>query len=77
MVKNQPANAGDSGWTWSGKIPRAMEQLSPCAATTEPALSSPGATTTEHLEPVLRNTRRRLHEKPLRQHGSASPTLHN
>ena len=23
---------------WSGKIPRAAEQLSPCATTTEPAL---------------------------------------
>ena len=23
---------------WSGKIPHAMEQLSPCATTTEPAL---------------------------------------
>ena len=24
--------------TWSGKIPHAVEQLSPCATTTEPAL---------------------------------------
>ena len=26
---------------WSGKIPRAAEQLSPCATITEPALYSP------------------------------------
>ena len=32
---------------WSGKIPHAVEQLSPCATTTEPALWSPRATTTE------------------------------
>ena len=32
---------------WSGKIPHAVEQLSPCAKTTEPALQSPRATTTE------------------------------
>ena len=32
--KNPPANAGDTGF-WSGKIPRAQEQLSQCATTTE------------------------------------------
>ena len=32
---------------WSGKIPHAAEQLSPCTTTTEPALYSPWATTTE------------------------------
>ena len=32
---------------WSGKIPHGVEQLSPCATTTEPALYSPRATTTE------------------------------
>ncbi|KAJ8791620.1 hypothetical protein J1605_020342 [Eschrichtius robustus] len=32
---------------WSGKIPHATEQLSPCATTTEPALCSPRATTTD------------------------------
>ena len=32
---------------WSGKLPCAMEQLSPCAITTEPVLSSPGAAATE------------------------------
>ena len=36
VVKNPPANAGDMGSKpWSGKIPHAMEQLSPCATTTE------------------------------------------
>ena len=39
MVKNPPANAGDTGSSnWSGKIPHAAEQLSPCATTTEPVL---------------------------------------
>ena len=36
---------------WSGKIPHAAEQLSPCATTTEPALQSPRATTTEARTP--------------------------
>ena len=40
VVKNLPANAGDmDGFNpWSGKIPHAAEQLSPCATTTEPEL---------------------------------------
>ena len=39
VVKNPPANAGGHGFEpWSGKIPRAAEQLSPCATTTEPVL---------------------------------------
>ena len=39
VVKNPPANAGGRGFEpWSGKIPHAVEQLSPCATTTEPAL---------------------------------------
>ena len=41
VVKNPPANAGDTGSKpWSGKIPHAAEQLSPCATTTEPACHS-------------------------------------
>ena len=32
---------------WSRKLPCAMEQLSPCATSTEPVLSSPGAAATE------------------------------
>ena len=39
---------------WSGKIPHAVEQLSPCATITEPA----------RLEPVLRNKRGRDSERP-------------
>ena len=34
--KNPPANAGTWVRSWSGKIPHAIEQLSPCATTTEP-----------------------------------------
>ena len=37
-VKNPPASAGDGFDPRSGKIPYAMEQLNPCATTTEPAL---------------------------------------
>ena len=36
---------------WSGKIPLAPEQLSPCATTTAPVLLSPHATTTEAHAP--------------------------
>ena len=38
MVKNPPANAGDSGLIpgWGTKIPHAAEQLRPGATTTEP-----------------------------------------
>ena len=39
---------------WSGKIPHAVEQLSPCATTTEPTC----------LEPVLHNKRSHCNEKP-------------
>ena len=39
---------------WSGKIPHAAEQLSPCTTTTEPA----------RLEPVLLNKRGRDSERP-------------
>ena len=39
VVKNPPANAGDTGLIpWSRKIPHATQQLSPCTTTTEPAL---------------------------------------
>ena len=34
--KNLPADAGDHGFSpWVGKIPRATEQLNPCATSTE------------------------------------------
>ena len=72
VVKNPPAIAGHSGAVGStpnpGGIPRAAEQLNPCAKTTEPVLESPGAETTKPtrhhywslcaLEPVLRDERR-------------------
>ena len=32
---------------WSGKVPHATEQVTPCTTTTEPALYSSHATTTE------------------------------
>ena len=32
---------------WSGKIPHAARQLSPCTTTTDPVLYSPGATSAE------------------------------
>ncbi|KAJ8794078.1 hypothetical protein J1605_019070 [Eschrichtius robustus] len=39
VVKNPPAKCrGHAFEPWSGKIPHAEEQLSPCATTTEPAL---------------------------------------
>ena len=46
--KNRPANArGHRFDPCSRKIPHCMEQLSPCATTTEPVLPSPWATITE------------------------------
>ena len=63
VVENPPSNAGDAGSIpgRGTRIPHAMGLLSPCAATTEPALSgacmpqleSPHATTRE--EPTCRN----------------------
>ena len=39
VVKNLPANAGDTGSRPGlGRFPHAAEQLSPCTTTTEPAL---------------------------------------
>ena len=40
VVKNPPASAGARvrAEPWSGKIPHAAEQLSPCATTIEAAL---------------------------------------
>ena len=41
VVKNPPSNAGDVGSIPGGgtKIPHAVEQLNPCATTTEPTCS--------------------------------------
>ena len=39
MVKNPPADAGDTGSSpGPGRVPNAAEQLSQCTTTTEPAL---------------------------------------
>ena len=63
VVKNPPANAGDTGSSpWSGKIPHAVQQLSLCTTTTEPALYSLQATTTEACAPRARAPQQ---EKPL------------
>ena len=72
---------------WSRKIPRAMERLSLCSATTEPALWSPGATTTEAagrqlltppaLEPEVCNKRRHHSEKPEHRNQRVAPAPRN
>ena len=63
MDKNAPASAADTGLIpGSRKIPHAMEQLSLCAITTEPALWNPEATTTEARTP--RTRRSHQNEKP-------------
>ena len=63
VVKNRPARTGDP---WVGKIPCAMEQLSPCTRASEPVLQSPRTATVEpvHPEPVLPSKRSHLKEKP-------------
>ena len=55
VVKNPPANAGRGhGFEpWSGKIPQAAEQLSPCATTTEPVSHNDWSLHT--LEPAYHN----------------------
>ena len=74
MVKNPPANAGDTGSSpgpGRSHMPRnnkahAPQLLSLCSVAREPQLLSPRATATEpvHLEPVLRNKRSHRNEKP-------------
>ena len=65
MVKNLPANAGDTGLI-PGRIPCAMGQLSPCATAPETVLQSPGCDcqSPRTLEPLL-------HKKT--GHGEAEP----
>ena len=53
---------------WTGKIPHATEQLSPCTATAEPVLWSLGATAAEALEPKARAAQQ---EKPLQWEAQA------
>ena len=56
VVKKLPTNAGDMGFDlWFEKIPNAMEQLNPCAKTTDPT----------QLELVLCNKRSDPSEKPV------------
>ena len=59
-----PASTGGFN-PWSGKTPNAMEQLSPCASTTEPVARAQGLQLwkPKHPEPVLCNERND-HEKP-------------
>ena len=55
MIKNPPASAGDTGSIpGPGRSHMTMEQLSQCATTTEPALYSLWATTTEARAPRAR-----------------------
>ena len=70
VVKNLPANAGDTVQSLVWKISHAAEQLSPCAATTEPMAWNPHSTrghhnkkTTHHNEqsPLLTATRESPH----------------
>ena len=51
VVKNLPANAGDTGSILGlgSKILHAMGQLSLCTTVTEPKLKSPGAASTEPM----------------------------
>ena len=74
VVKRSLAIAGDTGFIpGPGRFPPAMEELSPCATTTEPMLLSPRASTTgptchnwsrSTLEPMLCNKTNHHNEKP-------------
>ena len=66
--KNLPANAGDTGSDlWSGKIPRAAEQLSPCATTAE--ARAPRARAPQQEKPLQGGARA--------PRGKAAPTRRN
>ena len=55
-IRNSPASAGDMGSIpGPGRIPHAVEQLSPWATTTDPT----------SLEPVLRNKRSHCNGKSM------------
>ena len=68
MVKNLPANAQDH--PWSGKIPHATEQLSPCSRAGEPQLLKPG-----RLEAALCNKRGQRNGKPEHCNERGAPAL--
>ena len=65
MVKNPPANAGDTGSVPNLGRSHMPRQLNPCFTIAEPVLLSPGATTSEagHLEPLLCSKRSHRDEK--------------
>ena len=84
MVKSSLANAGDMGLIpGPGRFPPAMEELSPCATTTEPMLLSPRASTTgptshnwsrSTLEPMLCNKTNHHNEKPAHHNDRVAST---
>ena len=65
MVKNPPANAGDTGSVPNLGRFHMPRQLNPCSMIAEPVLSSSGATTAEagHQEPLLCSKRSHGDEK--------------
>ena len=64
MVKNTPANSGDTFDPWSRKIPPGAKQLSPRAATTEA------------LEHVLCSKRSRRNEMPMNSNWRVATALY-
>ena len=54
-LKNPPCFTGHRFSHWFGKVSYTAGKLSPCITTTELVCASPEATTTEALEPTLRN----------------------
>ena len=74
VVKNATCqNRGHRFDPFSGKIPRAIGQLSPCSITTESVLKSPWATTTAAHVPRAHALQE---EKPM-WHNGRIPTHHN
>ena len=65
VVKNPPANAGDTGSVPNLGRSHMPRQLNPCFTIAEPVLLSPGTTTSEagHLEPLLCSKRSHRDEK--------------
>ena len=73
VVKNPPAITGAQFDPWSGKIPHAAEQLSPCATTPEAVSHSHWA----HEPQLLKPTRLELVLCNKRNHRNEKPTHHN
>ena len=72
VVKNLPANEGDTSSIPSGKIPHALKQLSPCtrACTLESGSHN-------YWKPTLHNKRTHCNEKPAHRTWRAAPAHHN